>query len=148
MLFLLQPAHAARLPARLAGISAAAAVLVLAPAFCGAVALANGPVTAHVPTAQQAGASSERLEDVANTDSAAPPVVVLLSKTELSRGPSQANEPVTLPMSFGQPVAPEDELAATPSPATRHHAANHRRQTHLATFSARVATDDGAEVRD
>jgi len=96
------------------------AMLVIAPAFCGAVALAQEPATVvaahHLPIARQHKPQSHVNAHVTAT-TAAPPVVVVLSTAVLSRRPVQSSGAVSLPMSFGQPVAPEDELAATPPPA-------------------------------
>jgi hypothetical protein len=154
-----QPLHAA-VSARFTIGMFSGAVMLIAPAFCGAVALAHGPATddvapSHHIVTRAKTAPQPAMRDIANTDSAAPPVVVQLSTTELSRGPAQASGPVTLPMSFGQPVAPEDELTATPAPvhapaSAAHRATNHvsRRATHLAISSVPVATDDGVEVPD
>jgi hypothetical protein len=145
----------AALPSRFtAGILAGLVILVVAPAFCGAVALAHGPATDSVVPTHRAVVATHRARpratrDIANAASAAPPVVVLLSTSELSPGPAQARGPVSLPMSFGQPVAPEDELATTPVPRpapTRHPGASpvSRRSTHLAKLTA----EDGVEVPD
>jgi hypothetical protein len=137
-------------------VFAGAVMLVIAPAFCGGVALAHGPGTDTVAASHHAAVTNHRvprsvMKGVANTDRAPPPVVVQLSKAELSRGPAQGSGPVSLPMSFGQPVAPEDELAATPAPSpasTRRRGASlaSRQATHLATFSVPVTTKGGVAI--
>ena len=141
MRFLPRWFYAALLPRFTARVFAGVVSLVIAPAFPDGVALANGPDTVavahHAPVARHRRLQPP-VQGLANTNKAAPPVVVVLSTVELSRGPAQASGAVSLPMSFGQPVAPEDELAATPavpSAATKHRGGSHvsRRQTHLAT---------------
>jgi hypothetical protein len=121
------PAPPPRLSAR---VIAGTVMLVIAPVFYGAVALAQEPATVaaahHLPIATHRTPQSHAKARVTAT-TAAPPVVVVLSKAALSRPPSQSGGAVSLPMSFGQPVAPEDELAATPPPpsTTKHRGGNH-----------------------
>jgi hypothetical protein len=68
------------------------------------------------------------------------PVEVVLSHVVLTPEPYLPRMPIALPISFGRPIAPEDEFAAPPT-RWRHRV---RTARHVARHSADYQSDDAA----